>query len=294
MILVAPGGWELFGDAVATGVLLAAALPWFGVVLVLRQQLFLAAAIGQGANLGIAVALWAGLGGAAVGAAHDESVALGAGVCAGAATAIAAMRALSRRGSSLEARAAWMFLCGGSGAMLLLADAPHGLQEVQRLQLSSLLGASASDVWVSAGLVSIAAAALWRWRRLLLAWAMDPATVQAHGGSVLRLDVLVGGAIGGAIGFSIHATGLPFTFGVAVLPVLLLRELAGSLAAVLGWAPVVGAGGFLAAFWLADRADLPPGQATVVLLGAAVVAARGGRTLAAKFRRGAAEFSGPR
>ena len=54
--------WELFGDTVVTGLLLGAVLPLFGVVLVLRQQMFVAAAIGQAANLGVAVVLALGLG----------------------------------------------------------------------------------------------------------------------------------------------------------------------------------------------------------------------------------------
>jgi len=271
--------WELFGGAMLTGLWLAVGLPLLGAVLVLRQQLFLAAAIGQSANLGIAIVLWAGLGEAAAGHVHEESAALAAALVTAGGTAVLAMRALTVRGTALEARAVWTFLFAGSAAMLLLADAPHGLQEVQRLMLSSLLGASGADAWLAGTLCAASAAALLRWRRSLLLWATDPASAQVYGLPVRRLDAVVGAWIGAGLGFSIHATGLTFTFGAAVLPVLLLREWARSLAAVLAGAPLAGAGIFAAGFFAADRLDLPPGQATVVLLGAAVAASRALRWL---------------
>ena len=49
--------WALFGDALATGAWLGVVLPWLGVLLLLRQQVFVAAAIGQAANLGVAGAM---------------------------------------------------------------------------------------------------------------------------------------------------------------------------------------------------------------------------------------------
>ena len=275
MIAVLAQTWELFGDALCTGLLLAMVLPLLGIVLVLRQQMFLAAAIGQSANCGLAVAIWAGLGGhAAVGHAHGESLGLLVGLGFAVASAVLSLRALSLGGTSPEARAVWMFLCGGSAAMLLLAEAPHGLQEVQRLMLSSLLGASPADVWIAAGLLLVSVAALQRYRRRLLLWAIDPLTAQVHGTSVGWLDVLVGCWLGLALGFAIHATGLVFTFGTTILPVLVAREVAPSLRAVLWSAPAVGGLAYALAFWLGDRFDLPPGQCTVAVLGAAALLAR--------------------
>jgi ABC-type Mn2+/Zn2+ transport system permease subunit len=167
-----------------------------------------------------------------------------------------------------------MFLFAGSGAMVLLADAPHGLHEVQRLMLSSLLGASQADVLVASGLLAATAAAVLAFRRRLLLWAMDPPSAQVYGTSLVRQDLLVGAWAGGVIGFAIHATGLTFTFGCTVLPVLFVRELAGSLTVALWLAPAVGGCGYVASFVLADRLDLPPGQCCVAVLGGAVAIAR--------------------
>lgn len=266
--VLVPQSWELFGDAILTGVLLAALLPLLGVLLVLRQQMFLALSVGQAANFGIAVALWLGFG-----AATGDVGGLVGGLVAAMLAAIAAMRALSLRATTLEARSAWIFLCAGSGAMLLLADAPHGMQQVQRLFLSSLLGASPQDPFVAGALLLVVVAGLsWRRQRLAL-WAMDPASAAAYGTSILGHDLLVGGFVGATIGFSIHATGLAFTFGCVVLPVLCARVFAPSLGAVVVLAPVVGVVGCGSGFLVADRVDLPPGQVTVVLLGGCVVVA---------------------
>ncbi|MCC7062730.1 MAG: metal ABC transporter permease [Planctomycetes bacterium] len=267
--------WLMFGDAILVGLLLATALPLLGVVLVLRHQVFLAAAIGQSANFGIAFAMWAGLAAhAAVGHSHEETMALGMGLAMAVLTAVVAMRALSQRGSSLEASAVWIFLFAGTGAMLLLANAPHGLQEVQRLMLSSLLGASPQDVYLALLLLLGTLLATWRWRRRLLLWAMDPGSAQAYGSSVLRLDLLVGAWLGLGLGFAMHATGLTFTFGCAILPVLFAREVARSLAMVLWLAPLAGFLSFVAGFVLADRWDLPPGQCAVAVQGSLVLLGR--------------------
>ncbi|HZN41119.1 MAG TPA: metal ABC transporter permease [Planctomycetota bacterium] len=264
--------WSLFRDTWLTALMLAALLPFCGVVLLLRRQVFLGAAVGQAASLGIALTLWLGLGEGH--ADHGSSTpALAAGLLAAMITAVLALRSLSGGGSDLEARSALVFLLGGSGAMVLLADAPHGMQELQRLLLSSLLGASIREVLIAAALlVATAAIAVARSRRILL-WATDPATSAALGVPVLRYDVLVGAWLGGCLGFAIHTAGLPFAFGAAVLPVLLARELCGSLHAVILAAPVIGVISAAVGLVAAHTADRPPGQAAVLVaaLGLAIV-----------------------
>lgn len=272
--------WALFGDAILVGVLLAAVLPCLGVLLVLRQQVFVAAAIGQAANFGIAVALASGLA-SAHGHGHDDSehrtFVVGAGLLAAAATAVVALRRLTARASTLEAHSAWVFLGGSAGAMVLLADQPHGLQELQRLFLSSLLAVDRADVWWALGTALAVAVAMATRRRHLLGWALEPRAAAAHGTSVGRYDLVVGCVLGVAIGHAIHATGLLFTFGATILPVLAARELATSLGAVLATAPAIGVFGQLAAFALGHRLDLPPGQLAVALWAATVGVAAIGR-----------------
>lgn len=258
--------WMLFLDVVLTGALLAALLPLLGAVLLLRRELFLAAAVAQTGSLGIAVWIACGLG-AGTGS-------LVAGMLAAIAAGVVGMRSRPARGGALQAGAAWLFLLGSGGAMLLLADAPHGMQTIEQLQLSSLLGATRGDVVLAGtGLSVVLLALAWKGRTLLL-WAMDPATATVHGHPVPLLDVAVGAVVGAALGFSIHATGLLFTFGATVLPVLAARELVATLRGVLILAPLLGCAAFVVAWWWADRADLPPGQCAVVLLSGVVALAR--------------------
>lgn len=266
--------WELFGDALLGGLLLAAVLPLLGIVLVLRQQTFVAAAIGQAANFGIAVTMVM-IAASTGGHAHEVGAALGGGLLAAVLASIAALRAMSARASTLEARSAFVFLVCGSGALLLLADAPHGAQALQRLFLSSLLAIGRGELLTVGFAAAVVLALAARHAHAVLAWAMDPRTTAAHGGRVLRMDVLVGCVLGLVLGLAMHVAGLVFTFGLTILPVLAVREVALSLRAVLLAAPVLGVVVQALAFALAHRFDLPPGQVAVVVAGGAVVLARG-------------------
>lgn len=266
--------WALFGDAILVGTLLAMVLPLGGALLVLRQQVFVTAAIGQAATLGFAVALVLGLGSAHdLGHSHGRAGLVGCGMAAAVLTAIAALRALSARQSTMEARSAFVFLFAGSAAMLLLDRVPHGPQVVQHLFLSSLLTVAPSDVWLVLVGAVVSLLGL-RWRRRLLLWAIDPATAEAHGSKALHHDLVVGTWLGLWLGYAIVATGLVFTFGASVLPVLAVRSWVRSLWAALLLAPLLGGAGLLAGFVLAHRFDLPPGQVFVALLGTVAAAAR--------------------
>lgn len=268
--------WDLFGDAIVVGLVLGALLPLVGVVLVLRQQMFVTAAIGQAANFGVAVVIWSGVGSAhAVGhAAASEAAALGGGLLVAIAAAVVALRALSVGASTLEAGSVFVFVGAGSGAMVLLADVPHGLAEVQRLMLSSLSCVGSGDVQVVAGFAAVALVALARVRRRLVLWAMDPQAAAAYGTPAWRYDLAVGAFVGGVLGWSLYVAGLIYTFACAVLPVLAAREIAGSLGAVLRLAPLLGAVGAAVGLSVGHRCDLPAGQTTALALVLLVACAR--------------------
>ncbi len=138
--------WSLFHDAWSVALLLSVLLPLCGIVLVLRHQVFLAAAIGQAATLGVALGICLGIAPAVVpGGSRAETYALLLAMAAGGLAGLLAMRALSTTGSQLEARSVQVFLAGASLSVLLTSSDPHGLEEVHRLTLSSLLGASPFD-----------------------------------------------------------------------------------------------------------------------------------------------------
>src|SRR6185295_8383025 len=100
-------------------------------------------------------------------------------------------------------------------------------------------------------------------RDRVLLWALDPATAAALGLRVWRWDSVVGLWLGLLLGFAIHATGLLFAFGCAVLPVLVARELCRSLAALLWLVPVLGCASTGVGLYFAHQGDLPPGQVAV-------------------------------
>lgn len=278
MIAVAQGGWwpdwTLFGDAMATGAWLGLVLPWLGVLLLLRQQVFVAAAIGQAANLGVAtamaVAAWLGACPLHVAGASSPPWLVLASVAPACVAAFAALRAGDGTRAAIEAPSAVVFLVGSAGAMVALAGQPHGAQELQRLFLSSLLSAGPADTWCAAGAALVVGGALARWPRTLLAWAADPRTARAHGVPVRGLDFAAAVLVGVVVGQSLLATGLLYTFAAMTLPVLAARSVARSLRSVVWIAPLVGVGGQAAAFALAHRLDLPPGQVAVLVYAACV------------------------
>lgn len=276
MIALAHDGWwpdwSLFGDALATGAWLGLVLPWLGVLLLLRQQVFVAAAIGQAANLGVALALAvAALLGACplhvVGASSPPWV-VAASVLPAVVAAWAALRAGDGTRAAIEARSAAVFLVGSAGAMVALANQPHGAQELQRMFLSSLLAAGPADTALAATAAVVVAGALWLRPRALLAWAVDPRTARAHGVPTRALDLAAAVVVGVVVGQALLATGLLYTFAATTLPVFAARALAGSLRGVVLLAPAFGVGGQAAAFALAHRFDLPPGQVAVLVYAA--------------------------
>jgi ABC-type Mn2+/Zn2+ transport system permease subunit len=259
--------WTLFGNAWTTGLLLAALLPILGVVLVAREQIFVAAAVSQAATLGIATATW--LGATLLHETADDHLDSAAVPCSllfAVAGMLFSTRSGLRQGDSGEARAGIVFLAGGSLSMLLLASHPHGLAEVQHLMFSSLLGASRQDVWIAAAMLlcTLLAGSLRfaRWRL----WVLDPTTAQALGVPARRYALGIALASGLAIGFSIHCAGALFTFGICVLPALIARRLARTIRATFLLAPALGVTTTLLGLVAADALDLPPGQLVVALL----------------------------
>jgi ABC-type Mn2+/Zn2+ transport system permease subunit len=272
--------WTLFHDAILAAVLLGCLPPLCGIVLLLRQQVFLSAAVGQAATLGIALGLSFGL-------RVDGAQALVLAIAAGALTTVLAMRALSTGGPQLESTSAWLFLLGGGLSVLLASHDPHGLEEVKKLTLSSLLGVTSVHVAIAAAALLATVLALLRWRHRVVLWATDPVTAQVHGSPPFAYDLAVGGWIGACTGFAIHATGLLFAFGATVLPVLAARQACRSLRAVWWCAPLLGGAGTLIALAIAhqESVDLPPGQSAVALLCALVLLAGPWQRAAAALRR---------
>lgn len=172
---------------------------------------------------------------------------------------------LTARRRSHEALTGWVFLACASGSVLAASHSAHGLEEVNRLVSSSLIGATDSELFTFAALAAVSVAATIGIGRRLLFATIDPQTAQAAGLRVGRLALLINVWLGLCLGLAIKSSGMLFSFGALVLPVLIARSLCREVRQMALWAPVIAVLGALAAFFLAHAFNYPPGQVAVAL-----------------------------
>jgi ABC-type Mn2+/Zn2+ transport system permease subunit len=258
--------WPLFADTYLAAWLIAGLLSLVGVWVVARDQIFLGAAVSQASTLGTAVALFL-QGMASSHALESDALTFLFAVLASISTALITSHARGRKGGeSPEAITGWVFLVGGSVPVIMMAQDPHGLEEVHRLLFSSILGASRTDVWLFGLLLVGTAIAVSALHRRLTLFAMDPEMAEAVGLSGRRFRWGTAVWLGTAVGLAIHSAGMIYTFGCLVLPALVARNLCREVRWMFLLAPVVGVCGAIVAFVLANAWDVPPGQLSVALL----------------------------
>ena len=242
-----------------------------GVWVVARDQIFLGAAVAQASALGVAVALFAA---PWLGLHHDglegELAPIGLAVLASVATAWIAGQPPRGRVTTAEARTGWIFLVASALPVLLLAQRPHGLEEIERLMFSTLLAASRVDLVAFAGLAVVGAVVTARRHPALLLFSVDPESAVAAGLRAARWRAWNALWLGIAVGLAIRAAGTLFTFGCLVLPALVASGIAREVRTLVWIAPAVAAAAALAGFWLAHAFDWPPAHTTVALLCAAL------------------------
>ncbi len=271
--------WPLFHDVYIAGVLIALLLSLVGVAVVVRDQVFLGAAVSQASMLGIAAGIWAG--GVVVGTPWEWLESDTTHSVLGGLFAVLGSLAVSAGAAGLresrEALTGWLFLAGASLSVLVVAASPHGMAEVSRLLSSTIIGANAVDIAiVSLMLVATVAALALRMRPLLLLLT-DPESAQACGIAVSRWDRLIAVWLGLAVAWSIHVAGMVFTFGCLVLPALVAKSVVREVRSLFFVAPAVAFAASASAFVLANDWDLPPGQVAVALLCLAQLGAWGRR-----------------
>jgi zinc/manganese transport system permease protein len=273
--------WPLFHDVYIAGVLIALLLSIVGVAVVVRDQIFLGAAVSQASMLGIAAGIWAGS--AVAGTPwewleSDTTHSVLGGVFAVAGSLVVSSAAIGLR-ESREALTGWLFLAGASVSVLVVATSPHGMAEVSRLLSSSIIGANAVDIAIVSLMLAVTAVVVALRLRPLLLLLTDAETAQACGIAVARWDRLLAVWLGLAVAWSIHVAGMVFTFGLLVLPALVAKGLVREMGTLVVVAPVIAFAASAAAFVLANWWDLPPGQVAVALLCLAQVATWPGRVL---------------
>lgn len=272
--------WPLFHDAYLAGWSIAFLLALLGVVVVTRDQIFFGAAVAQASVLGIAVAVC--LGGlpalAWCGWCDDDWVHTLVGGAFAVAGALLTAAGHARR-ETHEALTGWVYLTGGCFAVLLLAHSPHGMDEINRLLASTIIGAEGGDVALLAGLSGLVAAVTARWSAELRLVVVDPEMASAVGLRVEAWNRAIAVALGVAMGLAIHVSGVVFSFGCLVLPALVAKNVCREVRQMLWVSPLVGLAAAIVGFVIANDRDLPPGQAAVAILCVALVAAWGVRRL---------------
>ncbi|MGH8508075.1 MAG: metal ABC transporter permease [Gammaproteobacteria bacterium] len=260
--------WPLFQNTYLAGWLIAIVLALIGVIVVARDQIFVSAAVAQASSFGVALGMWtASLAGIQAWAwLHTDGFLSGCAIAFAVASALLTARTREPRRESSEAITGWIFLTAGSGAVLLLAHSPHGLEEVHRLLASSLIGATEADV---AGFMVLTVASViffcLGWRRILFI-ALDPMTARALGIHPARWLIATSLALGLAAGLAIRTSGMLYTFGCLVLPGLVAKNLCREVRAMFVVAPLVALAAAVGGFVIAHHADYPPGQMTVAIL----------------------------
>jgi zinc transport system permease protein len=269
--------WELFREAYLAGWLIGVMLSLIGVAVVARDQIFIGAAISQASTLGIAVAMWLG---ATVAVGHDYfwmQSDLFSSIMGAMFSIVAAV--LTARGSakygreSHEAITGWIFLLSASASILVVSHSPHGLEEIYRLQSSTIIGATEFDVKLFASLAVLSALTIAMFHRKLLLLLMDAPMAAAVGMNVKAWSFAIAAWLGLAIGLSIRSSGMLYTFGCLILPALIAKNLCREVTPMFIFAPGISITTGIVAFVLANHYDYPPAQLAVGVLCAALAAA---------------------
>ncbi len=271
--------WGLFARPYTLTLLAAMALSMLGVVTAARRQVFMAAAVAQASTFGFAwFALFAGAAATqSAGSLGRDAVVIGSAVAAALLTMLGDGR--QTQGSRLDGdeRTAWVFIAAGAGAILVLAQAPAGMEQFRRMQASSVIGATRLDlVLFAAVLVAMVGVLVWAGRSLVLLLA-DPVMAAAIGMRVGAWNVGIAVFSGACVGLSVRSTGMLFTFGCLALPVMIAKQACGEVRSLFFVSPLFAGVSAFVGLWLSYALDLPPGQVVVALLCGLLVVAAAGR-----------------
>lgn len=266
-------GWALFRDPVLAGAIAGAALGVAGVFVAMLRLGFLAAAMGQAAGLGVALAfMLEGLSG------------LGAWPRVGAAAGalLAALAGGWARPQARDGLLAWLFVASGALSLLVGSRLRQDLHDVQALLMGTAVVVLPEDLWALAATGAALLLACLGGRRLLSVAVLDPEGLRSRGAS----PALVVGAflvlLALCVAVATKALGALPAFALAALPgwgaVRLGASPLGALALAGSAGAAAGAGGYVAAF----LGGFPVGPCQAGLAAALALALRGAGRLRAR------------
>ena len=243
------------------GWLIGVLLSLVGVFVVARDQIFIGAAVSQASLFGIAVGIWSGsLLGAAGWWQSEWFHAVMGGLFAVLAAFVTARAAHHGGRETPEAVTGWVFLASTSGSILLMSHNRLGMEEINRLLSSTIIGAHRQDVWIFLALTVLTAGVLSLKYRSVVLIALEPEMARVAGLRVGLWNGLLSVWLGMVIGSAIHVSGVVFTFASLVLPALIAKNLGRTARSLFFLAPCVSLATGVVAFVLANHHDFPPGQ----------------------------------
>jgi ABC-type Mn2+/Zn2+ transport system permease subunit len=242
--------------ALIEALLLAVLAGVLGAWIVLRRMAFFTHGVGTAAFPGLVIAGPAGV--------APQLAALGSAlVYAG------GLAGLTRRRGVAQDAATGLLLVGMLALGVVLAsdvfESPAG---VDRLLFGSLIGLTATDLWLTAAAVLGALALNAVLHRAWLAGGFDPATTRALGVRAGAADALLAAAVAAAAVVALDAVGALLVTVILVIPAATVRLVAGSVRSLQIGTVALAAVEGVAALWLAEWLNVGPGPAGAVLGGA--------------------------
>jgi zinc transport system permease protein len=260
-------------QALLAALLVGIAAPLVGVFLVQRRLSLIGDGIGHVALAGVAVGLLTST--------APILTALVAAV--GAAIAIEVIRARGR--TSGDVALAVMFYGGIAAGVVIIAKSPSGSPaNLTAYLFGAITTASASDLWVFAGLAVVVLVATWLLRPWFFAVANDEEYARATGLPVTALNVALAGLTAVTVVVSMRVVGLLLISALMIIPNATAQLLGRSFRASVRWAVLVGVMSSVGGVVISFYAETPSGGTIVLLAIAGFVAAAVGTAAAARFR----------
>ncbi len=241
----------IIGPALIAGVIVLATHVPLGREVLGRGIIFIDLAVAQIAGLGVIAAHTFGL------AEHPIGVQVAALIAALAGAGLLTWSE-ERFPAVQEALIGVSFVLAATLGILLLADNPHGGEQLRELLVGQILWVTSGMLW-AAGVVSALVLAVW--------FGIGPARLGRTGFYMLFAVVVT---------FSVQLVGVYLVFASLIVPALATRAFAGRRALLVGWS--LGAAGYAVGLVASAVWDLPTGALIVwalAVLGAIMTAMLG-------------------
>jgi len=252
---------EMMAAPVAISLVLVAMHGYLGTHVVQRGVIFVDIALAQIAAFGVSLAL---LLGAEVGSGQAYATGListfvGALLLSGTRT----------RNSRIpqEAYIGVIYVVFSAAMMLILANLPHGSEEVNHLLVGSILWVSWSEVLKTLVLYTLLGGVLlWGHARISRITA-DPGQAQAEGLNLARWDFVFYLVLGVVVTSSVQVAGVLMVFTLLVVPSIMAIRLFDRTPLRVAWVLVAGTVSVVIGATLSYVLDLPTGSAIVCTFG---------------------------